>query len=640
MKTQLHQPIETVRIVVLLILVVCVICDLISTDAFAVSTKVEVAGKVFEFDKDNDYGFSSATSYKSSAAVSTYGSFSITGTDASLVSAAKKNGVPAFTISEGCISVFYTYSDSLLNAKEDEWHLVDDKEKNIDLLKLGSNVQKGAIILQRSVDCLNWRDISVQTNAFEDTPRQFKALYETTDIEMINGCFYRLIVVYELARVIGTTTTLGLIPKDEVEYKRVAEVYEFYAITENEYTQPLDPEAERRYLGKRELVADFESYSGSKEITSSDIHYGWDLGQFFVTGFTSSPENDAEGNFIFLKNTGDVVTLWFKLNQNIDALNKDSSLSITADEDGRDQHFEIPTMDFGRGMLIIRHTDYENNPHEPIKYANFLEANTYPEANTRVQLFEEGDYEVALDYEVTKDQLIDKVHHYRIFFKFSVRNADCKLFPMDARTGAELTNGSIAKDGFYLDVAKSRYLKVTIKKEVLVEGVEGLTEDTRFNTSTTEGQTYTDEGIYTITATNRYTNLKIVKKIYVGTNPLLMAHMIYGYSINELKDLIDHGAVLYEDGTIKKPDATPLIAPTQESNEPEQNGPAAEQTTDQDHSGEVTPTEDHARTSVEEGTTTPGHNIVKIIAIAITVVVVMIIVIGAVRKHSRKETDR
>lgn len=41
---------------------------------------------------------------------------------------------------------------------------------------------------------------------------------------------------------------------------------------------------------------------------------------------------------------------------------------------------------------------------------------------SKVQLFEEGDYEVALDYEVTKDELIGKTGHYRIFFKFSVRN--------------------------------------------------------------------------------------------------------------------------------------------------------------------------------------------------------------------------
>ena len=70
-------------------------------------------------------------------------------------------------------------------------------------------------------------------------------------------------------------------------------------------------------------------------------------------------------------------------------------------------------------MLIIRYTDYENVQHEPVMYKDYLAANASLGANTRVQLFEEGDYEVALDYEVTKDQLVDKIGHYRIFFRFA-----------------------------------------------------------------------------------------------------------------------------------------------------------------------------------------------------------------------------
>ena len=59
-------------------------------------------------------------------------------------------------------------------------------------------------------------------------------------------------------------------------------------------------------------------------------------------------------------NVGDKVTLWFDLKQNIDALNGDEKLSITDDEQGHDQFFGTATMDFGRGTLIIRKTDYHN----------------------------------------------------------------------------------------------------------------------------------------------------------------------------------------------------------------------------------------------------------------------------------------
>ena len=268
-------------------------------------------------------------------------------------------------------------------------------------------------------------------------------------------------------------------------------------------------------------MSDFASYSGSKEISKGDLHYGWKLGNFFVSGFTSSV--GSKENVVFLKNAGDVVTLWFNLTQNISALNNDGGLTITSDNDGHDRYFQTPMTNFGKGMLIIRYTDYENVKHDPVMYYDYLLANTMMGANTRVQLFEEGDYEVALDYEVTKSQLIPQTHHYRIFFKFSVRNANCMVYPFDIATGAELTNSSVTENGFSLDLANSRYLNLYIKKEVWMEGADGLTEDTRFNTTAKDGDRYTDEGIYTITAKNQYTGIETTKKIYVGTNRILAA---------------------------------------------------------------------------------------------------------------------
>ena len=524
-------------------------------DVSAASPKTYVEGKVYEFDKDNDYEFTAATNYKSSANASTYGQFSIYANDSELAASGQKNGVSAYTVKEGNITISYTYSDSLLNATVDEWHLIEDKEKNVDLFKLGNNVQKGALILQRSIDHLNWSDVSVQTNAFENTPKQNASLYETLDVELINGCYYRLVVVYELSRRVNTSKIIGFIPNDEYEYKRIAEVYEFYAKVDNEHIEELQSNTRKYRLGDTTRVADFASYSGSKEIETDDIHYNWKLGDFFVSGFTSTSET-SNGEIVFLKNVGDVVTLWFNLGQDINALNNKKDLSITADPDGQDQHFGTPKTDFGRGMLIIQYTDYENVKHDPVMYKNYLEANTSLGANTRVQLFEEGDYEVALDYEVTKDQLVDKVGHYRIAFKFSVRNANCMVFPMDAKTGSELTNSSVTPNGFYLDLARSRYLKIYIEKAIWTEGADGLTRDTRFNTTAKDGDRYTEEGIYTITVENQYTKAKTTKEIYVGTNRILLAYMTSNYSLAEIQDLVSKGATIYEDGSIEMPPET------------------------------------------------------------------------------------
>ena len=208
-------------------------------------------------------------------------------------------------------------------------------------------------------------------------------------------------------------------------------------------------------------------------------------------------------------------------------------------------------MNFGRGTLIIRYTDYNNVKAEPVIYTNYLEANVTVGANTKVQLFEEGDYEVALDYEVTSDELIDKVGHYRIFFKFSVRNGNCMVYPFDVATGNELTNSSLTENGFRLDLAKSRYLRINLKREVLKDSADGLVEDTRFNGPAQDGAEYTDEGIYTITVSNEYTGQLTTKKIYVGTNDILRAYVTTGLSIPEINGLVAQGATIADDGTIQ-----------------------------------------------------------------------------------------
>ena len=83
-----------------------------------------------------------------------------------------------------------------------------------------------------------------------------------------------------------------------------------------------------------------------------------------------------------------------------------------------------------------------------------------------------------------------------------------------------------------------------------MQGADGLTEDTRFNRPARDGVLYTEEGMYTITARNRYTNQETVKCIYVGTNNILVAHMNTGYSINAINQMIALGASVTDEGEI------------------------------------------------------------------------------------------
>lgn len=588
---------------------VFIIISLYPIVALASSEKTEVMGKVYEFDKNSHYEFQDVSIFSNTNTDNTYGTFYISG-DISAVS--EKSGVPSYEVEDGILEFFYNYGDTMLNEDVDTWHLVDDKSKKIADLTLDSNIMKGTIILQTSKDRKNWVDTETIYNAFSDTPIRTSSIYSTTNAQLLNGCYYRAIVVYKLSLRTEDGNFL-FINRDKYEYKKFAEVYEFYAYTKNAESNIIDPD-QTHSLGNKVKAEKFDGYFGEKTINEGDIHYGWEIGNFFVNGYTDKITGSDE-NMVFLKNVGDKVTLWFNLKQNINGLNGNSKLTITSDAKGHDQYFETTKMNFGRGALIIRYTDHNNVKAEPTIYTNYLEANATVGTDTKVQLFEEGDYEVALDYEVTSDELIDKIGHYRIFFKFSVRNGNCMVYPFDIATGSELTNSSMTENGFRLDLAKSRYLKINLKRETLTNSMDGLIEDTRFNGPAKDGAEYTNEGIYTITVSNKYTGQFTTKKIYVGTDSILRAHMTTGLSIPEINNLMAEGATINDDGTIR----LASVMPTEETQTPNSS--------EQDPTSNI----DASQTDDSEQKTFPT---VALIGITTCAVIVMVVILNRKKKQN------
>lgn len=315
------------------------------------------------------------------------------------------------------------------------------------------------------------------------------------------------------------------------------------------------------YLGEVVNAGKDTGFSEKNEITKKDPHFNWTLGSFSVHGYTRVITDDE--NPVFLKTVGDEVVLNFQLKQDINALNNDKSLLIANDKKAYDHLLYKDETAFGRGALIIRKTDaYQNKKGTSQLYTDYL-SGVEVGANTQVEICEEGDYEVALDYSIRDKKItvpfIEKTigsiyNDYKIYFTFSVRNGNCMVFPFDVVTGEELTNTAITENGFYLDLAKSRYLEINVKKEVLHEGAAGLTEDVRFNKPASDGEKYTDEGIYTITVSNPYTEEETVKKIYVGTNNVLKAYMKTGYSISHIQSLLKDGATIDDAGNITIPE--------------------------------------------------------------------------------------
>ncbi len=503
-----------------------------------------MSGKVYEFGKDSSYEIDGA-GYAESTSDNTYGNFTVNG---NIESVSPINGVKAFHVKDGEISLTYAYGNTLLYAPETDWHLYADKEKKVNGINLGGQLGKGALIVQSSRDRLNWRNEFIDTNVFEDVPVNPNPQYTSENIQLINGCYYRVIIAYQ-TRIKLDPDKYWFIEINKFDYKKHAEVYEFYA-----YTGELE-EPKNTYVicDKYVRAAEFDGYYGSEPMKSDDPHSGWELGHFIVSGHTDKRKEETDQP-VFLKNPDDKVTLWFHLNQNIDMITGNDALKVTADEKAWDKELQIPgrdgRIDFGRGALFIIYRDHNNVASDPIIYTNFLEANACAGADTKISLFEEGDYEVVLDYEITDTKFIDTVGHYRMHFKFSVRNGNCMAYPFDIENGSELHNSAFTENGFRLDLARSRYLEVLIKREVLNETVDGLVEDIRYNRPAADGDEYTEEGIYTITVKNKYTGADTVKRIYVGTNSVMKAHVVTGYSIASINEMLASGATINEDGYI------------------------------------------------------------------------------------------
>ena len=286
------------------------------------------------------------------------------------------------------------------------------------------------------------------------------------------------------------------------------------------------------------------------DIDEDDVHFGWNLGQLYVKGYTAK-EEDKDGNPIFLKNSGDNVELGFDVMQDINKLNGDDSLSIAYDKKGYDKDYGIEKQAFGKGTLIVKHTNHKNESKPAKPYTNYLSAKSEVNADTTVKLKEEGDYEVVLDYTVKSNprkvfgvSIIPKYYDYTIrTFKFSVRNGNSMDFLFDVASGNELKNKAFTRSGFRIDLAKSHYLKVNVSRK-------DDNGDVRENKPAKDGDTFTKEGLYTITVENPTTEQTTKKQIYVGDDEKKIAQVTTGKTMKEVEADLKNGGTVSEDGNI------------------------------------------------------------------------------------------
>lgn len=141
--------------------------------------------------------------------------------------------------------------------------------------------------------------------------------------------------------------------------------------------------------------------------------------------------------------------------------------------------------------------------------------------------------------------------NYKMSFRFSIRNGNTMVFPMDLATGSELENGMITLNGFSVDFAHSNYLTIDVFRESIKVNSNGMIyTDVRNNSVGKDNGKYSEEGIYTITVKNSYSDEQTQKTIYVGDNKYLWALAENKFSIDDLNEKILQGYDVADDGSL------------------------------------------------------------------------------------------
>lgn len=95
------------------------LCSFLCAPCFAENGNTAVVGKLYEFGEKSEYEISSAQSSSPTASTNTYGEFLLNG---NIKTSTSKNGVPAYKVEDGKLSLIYKYDDTMLNAGIDSWH--------------------------------------------------------------------------------------------------------------------------------------------------------------------------------------------------------------------------------------------------------------------------------------------------------------------------------------------------------------------------------------------------------------------------------------------------------------------------------------------------------------------------------------
>ena len=221
---------KTRKIIIFLFVVLGVSCLFPILPALAAGTTTTQAVPVtsYELDSGDTYKYSK----EDPVTVMSYGKASI-GTlnvTGNILETTTYSGLKAYGVS-GNVAFSYTYDTSIVGAPENQWHIIDDKEKKVNGVKLDSYILSGALIIQKSYDGENYEEAVNPVLDFFNSSTSGVTLYKTAGEDISQGVYLKFILVYKTAR--KNDDSHWYTPWSWSDSHRHMEVYDFYIVEDS-----------------------------------------------------------------------------------------------------------------------------------------------------------------------------------------------------------------------------------------------------------------------------------------------------------------------------------------------------------------------------------------------------------------------
>ncbi|MCH5256166.1 MAG: hypothetical protein J1D87_02690 [Lachnospiraceae bacterium] len=165
------------------------------------------------------------------------------------------NSVKAYTCN-GDVSIGYTYNGGFQTSVKEDWNIYNADEKTIGDISLSKKIAKGVVLIQKSLDAVNWVNaVDPKYDFFAKNKSGSDSLYTITQEDILNGTYFRVYVAYSMKRKTGDKKTwIG--KKDDNEVKRCVEEYKFFVCYDADPIKIYDMSDRSRELSNNDSVAD------------------------------------------------------------------------------------------------------------------------------------------------------------------------------------------------------------------------------------------------------------------------------------------------------------------------------------------------------------------------------------------------